>query len=118
MTKRETFSLLSTIRECYDQFDFDQKKVDAWHEALKTYELEDLKRNLLSFVKISPYPPKVSDLVPKAISWNSIPNVEETREIIYPKVKLASEEIVRRETAKIDKLLGIVRDQYGRIRTV
>lgn len=109
---------MSTIRECYDQFDFDQKKVDAWHEALKTYELEDLKRNLLSFVKISPYPPKVSDLVPKAISWNSIPNVEETREIIYPKVKLASEEIVRRETAKIDKLLGIVRDQYGRIRTV
>jgi hypothetical protein len=44
--------------------------------------------------------------------------VEETREIIYPKVKLVSEETVRRETAKIDKLLGIVRDQYGRIRTV
>jgi hypothetical protein len=118
MTKRETYSLLSTIQKCYDQFDVDQEKVDVWHEALKNYELEDLKRNLLSFVKEFPYPPKVSDLVPKAISWNSIPNVEETREIIYPKVKLASEEAVRRETAKIDKILGIVRDQHGRIRTV
>jgi hypothetical protein len=98
--------------------DFDQKKVDAWHEALKNYEFEELNQNLLSFVTEFPYPPKVSDLVPKAIRWNSIPNVEETREIIYPKVKLASEETVKRETAKIDKLLGIVRDQYGRIRTV
>jgi hypothetical protein len=43
-------------------------------------------------------------LVPKDISWNSIPNVEETREIIYPKVKLASVETVRRETAKIEKI--------------
>jgi hypothetical protein len=96
----------------------DQEKVDVWYEALKNYEFEDLKRNLLSFVSKFPYPPKVSDLVPKAISWNLIPNVEETRQIIYPKVKPASEETVRRESAKIDKLLGIVRDQYGRIRTV
>ncbi|MDP4107130.1 MAG: replicative helicase loader/inhibitor [Bacillota bacterium] len=118
MTKRETYSLMSTIRSYYDQFEVDQEKVDVWYEALKNYEFEDLKRNLLSFVSKFPYPPKVSDLVPKAISWNSIPNLEETRQIIYPKVKLASEETVRRETAKIDKILGIVRDQHGRIRTV
>lgn len=118
MIKRETFSLLSMIQTYYDQFEVDQMKVDVWHEALKNNELEELKRNLLSFVRRSPYPPKVSDLVPQAISWNSIPNVEETREIIHPKVKLASLETVRRETAKIDKILGIVRDQHGRIRTV
>lgn len=118
MTKRETFSLLSMIQAYYDQFEVDQMKVDVWHEALKSYALEEMKQNLLSFVKKSPYPPKVSDLVPQAISWNSIPNVEETKGIIYPKLKLASAETVRRETAKIDKLLGVVRDQHGRIRTV
>jgi hypothetical protein len=118
MIKREIFSLLSMIQVYYDQFEVDQMKVDGWHEALRSYELEDLKRNLLSFVRKSPYPPKVSDLVPQSVSCHSIPNVEETREIIYPNIKLASVETVRRETAKIDKILGIVRDQHGRIRTV
>ena len=106
------------IQGYYDQFEVDQMKVDLWHEALKSYELEDLKQNLLNLVRNSQYPPKVSDLISKASSWNSIPNVEETKDILNQKVKLASEETVRREKAKIDKILGIVRDQNGRIPTV
>ena len=42
MTKRETFSLLSMIQAYYDHFEVDQMKVDVWHEALKSYEMEDL----------------------------------------------------------------------------
>jgi hypothetical protein len=114
MIKRETYSLLSMIQVYYDQFEVNQMKVDLWHEALKSYELQELKQNLSSYVRDSPYPPKVSDLVPKACRWSLIPNSDETLKMIYPKEKRASKETRLREGAKIQKILGIVREQYGR----
>ncbi|MBS4214949.1 hypothetical protein [Neobacillus rhizophilus] len=35
MNKRETFALLKMISVFYEQFNFDQEKVNLWHDALK-----------------------------------------------------------------------------------
>lgn len=82
MIKRETYSLLSMIEVYYDQFKVDQRKVDLWHEALQNYELEDLKKELVTFVLYSSYPPKVTDLVPKTPVGTNIPNLAETKDIV------------------------------------
>jgi hypothetical protein len=82
MIKRETFSLLSMIRVYYDQFEVDQMKVDLWHEAMKSYKLEDMKKNLFTFVLHSSFPLKVTDLVPKTAVGSAIPNLDETKEIV------------------------------------
>jgi hypothetical protein len=42
MIKRETFSLLSMIQVYYEHFEVEQMKLDLWHEAVKSYELEEL----------------------------------------------------------------------------
>jgi hypothetical protein len=108
MIKRETFSLLSMISVYYEQFTFDQKKVDLWHEVLKVYSFEELKQNLLSFVSDSIFPPKVSDLVQKSPLATTIPNPEETKIMIYTTHRPARKEVVQREMAKMREILGIV----------
>ncbi|MDQ0221070.1 hypothetical protein J2S21_004228 [Peribacillus cavernae] len=49
MTKNELFTILELIIVYYDQFEIDQKKVDAWHEVLQTCSFEKVKDRLLSF---------------------------------------------------------------------
>ncbi|PLS18711.1 hypothetical protein CVD28_06220 [Bacillus sp. M6-12] len=73
MTKRETFEILKLIGEYYGQFTVDQQKLDAWHEALKTYSFQQIKQNLVCFVTQSPAPPKVSDLVKQNLAGEQQP---------------------------------------------
>ncbi|MBS4223341.1 replicative helicase loader/inhibitor [Lederbergia citrea] len=110
MTKRETFTLIALIAVYYEQFDFDQKKVDSWHQILKEHHIDELKNNLITHVASSPYPPKISDLVRKPETCaRAIPNVEETTYIFTHKRKPASEEVVQAELRKMREILGIER---------
>ncbi|MBS4178131.1 replicative helicase loader/inhibitor [Lederbergia citrea] len=110
MTKRETFTLLALIAVYYEQFDFDQKKVDSWHQVLKEHHIDQLKNNLIRHVSSSPYPPKISDLIRKPETGaRVIPNVEETTYIITHSWMPASEEVVQAELVKIREILGIER---------
>ncbi|MDR7001361.1 replicative helicase loader/inhibitor [Neobacillus niacini] len=88
MIKRETFDLLKKIHVFYEQFVVDQEKLDLWHEVLKEYSLEKVQKNLFAFAQKSSVPPKVSDLTQK--SALTIPDVEETRKIIYKRLKPAN----------------------------
>src|SRR6476619_3240572 len=103
MIKRETYTIMSMIQVYYDQFDLDQTKVDLWHEALKIYQLEDLKQNLLCFVRNSHFPPKVSDLVPKASSGHTIPNLDETKGIVHREYQPVSAERIQWHLANMRK---------------
>ncbi|MFH7819170.1 hypothetical protein [Neobacillus thermocopriae] len=110
MNKRETFTLLKIIWNFYDQFVVDQDKVNYWYEAMKDWPLEEVQKNLLEFVRQSPYPPKVSELAPnKTTNAMSVPNLEETKVIITRQHKPASEEVAQRSMAQMRAILGIER---------
>lgn len=109
MMKRETFELLKAINTFYDQFIVNQEKVNLWHEVLKSYEHDIVQERLFSFVKESPYPPKIADLLPKSTGAMTVPNARETRFIMATRHKLASEEVVQRELANMRAILGIQR---------
>lgn len=110
MSKRETFQLLSIIAVFYEQFTVDQKKVDLWHEVLKNDSFENLQQRLFVFVKGSPYPPKISDLIPKdPRSAQNIPDKDETRILVKQTPVPASPEVAERYLAEMRKILGIER---------
>lgn len=110
MTKDEVFELMSLIDEYYDCFSPDQRKINAWYEALKKTSFEELKQNLVAFAKVSPVPPKVSDLIrKKTASSRDIPNVMETMAFLSRHVEPAKEEVVQQELAKMREILGIRR---------
>ncbi|MBU8878796.1 hypothetical protein BGM26_07305 [Bacillus sp. FJAT-29790] len=112
MTKREAFTLLALISVYYEQFELDQEKVDSWHKILKDYTVDQLRENLLAYVAESPYPPKVSDLIKKpAVVSRAIPNCADTAYILKIDWKPASEEVVKRELAKMREILGISRGE-------
>ncbi|MFJ7727880.1 replicative helicase loader/inhibitor [Neobacillus sp. NPDC097160] len=109
MTKRGTFELLKKIAVFYDQFVVDQEKVNLWHEMLKDYSLKETQANLHEFVRSSPFPPKIADLVQKSGGTKGIPTLEETKKLITAKYKPASEELIQRELSKMRAILGIGR---------
>jgi replication initiation and membrane attachment protein DnaB len=109
MIKRETYSLLSLIRVYYDQFEVDQMKVDAWHEALKSFELEDIKKNLVPFVLHSPFPPKVADLISKTAAGSAIPTLDETKDIVKNSNQAVSAERIQWHLANMRKAIGLER---------
>jgi Loader and inhibitor of phage G40P len=109
MIKRETFELLKNISTFYDQFSVSQEKVNLWHEVLKAYAPDVVQGNLLSFVKESPYPPKIADLLPKPSGAMAVPSAGETRFIITARHKPACEAVVQKELANMRAILGIRR---------
>ncbi|MDM5227210.1 replicative helicase loader/inhibitor [Cytobacillus sp. NJ13] len=112
MTKRETYTLLALISVYYNQFEVNQQKIDYWHEVLKHHEIEDLRLNLLRHVEVSPYPPKISDLVRKSAAVSrAIPDCRDTAFIVPIPWKPASEEVVQAELAKMREILGIARGE-------
>jgi hypothetical protein len=73
----------------------------------RNFSFEEVKENLISFVKDSAYAPKLADLVQK--SPNMIPGLVETKKIIKPKHVPAQESVIQRELANMRMILGIVR---------
>ncbi|MEK3822906.1 hypothetical protein MKY20_27955 [Cytobacillus sp. FSL W8-0315] len=112
MTKRETYTLLALIAVYYEQFEVNQQKIDYWHEVLRHHEVEDLRQNLLQHVEVSPYPPKISDLMRKSAAVSrAIPDCRDSAFIVPISWKPASEEVVQAELAKMREILGIVRGE-------
>ncbi|MFD2442590.1 hypothetical protein ACFSO7_01070 [Bacillus sp. CGMCC 1.16607] len=74
MNKKELYKLMDFIQDYYDKFQFDQKKLDAWHLVLQKYSYDSVHENLLKFVVDSPHPPKISDLVQNLSGGRHIPD--------------------------------------------
>ncbi len=63
MTKKEIYQLMVLIQAYYENFQFDQHKLDAWHMVLQKYSYDKMHESLLKYVIDSPHAPKISDLV-------------------------------------------------------
>ncbi|RFU61093.1 replicative helicase loader/inhibitor [Peribacillus glennii] len=109
MTKHELFTILELITAYYDQFELDQKKIDAWHDVLRSCSFESVKARLTSFAAVSAFPPKVSDLVGAGAvgCCRAIPDVKETLVILETRHKPASKEVIKQELAHMREILGI-----------
>jgi len=91
MTKKETLDLLKEVLEYYPHFldtsdtQTVQRRLDAWHRALKSYDYSSLLDKLTEYAMKSDFPPKVSDLV-KGLSVpntaTNIPDKEETKKYL------------------------------------
>jgi hypothetical protein len=113
MNKRETFALLKMISVFYEQFSFDQEKMNLWHDAVKDLTFVDLEESLLKHVRQSPFPPKVSELYTKSSVPGVVPNPDETKMILTRHYVPANSEVVQTELTNIRKLLGIEREQQN-----
>ncbi|MDQ0220742.1 hypothetical protein ELQ35_02130 [Peribacillus cavernae] len=110
MTKNELFTIFELIIVYYDQFEIDQKKVDARHEVLRTCSFEKVKERLLSFVSVSTFPPKVSDLAGSGAAVSrAIPDYQETVVILKTHQKPAANKVIQQELANMRNILGIRR---------
>jgi hypothetical protein len=110
-TKRETYALLEQIYLYYEQFEINQQKIDGWHEVLKDFSYEPLHRNLVKYVMLSSFPPKICDLISTSDRLSRvIPDVTETATNLKNDQPPANEDVVKAELANIRKLLGIQRE--------
>ncbi|MDQ0221346.1 hypothetical protein ELQ35_15665 [Peribacillus cavernae] len=110
MTKKDVFNLLDLIAEFYEKFEFDQKKLDSWHAALQSFSFEKAQKNLLAFVAVSQFPPKVADLVDGGEGVSRyVPGIQETIAVLNVDQKPASDNVILEELARMRKILGIMK---------
>lgn len=110
MTKRELFSLMQLVREYYEQFEFDQAKLDAWYLVLKEEDFACVRERIVEYVARFPNPPRVSELMKKnTVFSRAVPDLEETEANLVVSVRRASAEVVRDQLAKMREILGIRR---------
>ncbi|MGD7021756.1 replicative helicase loader/inhibitor [Rossellomorea vietnamensis] len=114
MTKEQVFEVLVLFRETYNNFHFDQSKINIWHDLLKDKDPEVIKQNARELVLNSKFPPSLSELVNKVEeipSGPAVPTVEETQEIMRRRAEnkrnAARPEVIEAELAKIRKILNI-----------
>lgn len=114
INKKQTYEILILINEFFN-IEITQNKIDSWHLALKEYDFETIKKNLLNYCKTNKFAPKIADLIQeKAIvldRMNAIPSVEETYEYLktLTRPEHTQEDIQRIEQSKaeIRKILGL-----------
>lgn len=116
MNKKEVYTLIEEVVEYYPNFiDFSdddkvQRRMDAWHRALKDCDSESILDNLAEYAKTNDFPPKISDLL-KGVSLNrpyNIPDVAETKEIVKKYAPAPESERLTTEQAK-----QLVRERLG-----
>lgn len=97
MEKKETLELIRLIMVYYPNFKFgnDQKEqmdtVTAWHGILRDYDVMEISKNLIDYVKTgTSYPPVVGQLL-GVREKRAIPNVRETRYMITQMEQLEKE---------------------------
>ena len=65
MKKTDILILLKAIQNYYPNFKFDGEKRDFWHEVMRGMDFEQVKLNLVEYVKTSKFPPTIADLAVK-----------------------------------------------------
>nr|WP_235973487.1 replicative helicase loader/inhibitor [Peribacillus faecalis] len=108
MMKREVFRIAELITSFYSQAEFDQHKINAWHEVLKSHEYEVVKERLLDYVKHHNHPPTIKQLIQDDKTDSAVvPDYEETKAMLQLKRGAGLSATAKEELAKIRALLGI-----------
>jgi hypothetical protein len=115
VNKEQVFEVMSLFKEVYNNFHFDQTKLNTWHRLLKDKDPEVILQNAEKLSLESKFVPSLSELVhysdPEIPSGPAVPSAEETQEMLRKRARerrnAASPEVRERELAKIRRILNI-----------
>ncbi|BCB04764.1 hypothetical protein [Bacillus sp. KH172YL63] len=115
MNKKQVFEVMTLFENVFNNFYFDQVKIDTWHRLLKDKDPEVILYNADRLAQESKFVPTVSELInyskEEVPSGPAVPSVEETNEMLRERARnrrnAASPEVREKALAEIRKILNI-----------
>ncbi|WP_430508293.1 hypothetical protein [Rossellomorea marisflavi] len=115
MTKEQVFEVMSLFKEVYNNFHFDQTKLNTWHRLLKDKDSAVILQNAEKLSLCSKFVPSLSELVhyseEEPPSGPAVPTAEETQQMLQDRSRsrrnAASPEVREKALAEIRRILNI-----------
>jgi hypothetical protein len=115
VNKKQVFEVMTLFENVFNNFYFDQVKIDTWHRLLKDKDPEIILYNADRLAQESKFVPTVSELInyskEEVPSGPAVPSVEETNEMLRERARnrrnAASPEVREKALAEIRKILNI-----------
>lgn len=115
MNKEQVFEVMTLFENVFNNFYFDQVKINTWHRLLKDKDPEVILYNADRLAQESKFVPTISELINYSIeevpSGPAVPSVEETNEMLRERARnrrnAASPEVREKALAEIRKILNI-----------
>jgi hypothetical protein len=115
VNKAQVFEVMTLFENVFNNFYFDQVKIDTWHRLLKDKDPEVILYNAEKLAQESKFVPTVSELInyskEEVPSGPAVPSVEETNEMLRERARnkrnAASPEVREKALAEIRKILNI-----------
>jgi hypothetical protein len=115
VNKEQVFEVMTLFENVFNNFYFDQVKINTWHRLLKDKNPEVILYNADRLAQESKFVPTVSELInyskEEVPSGPAVPSVEETNEMLRERARnrrnAASPEVREKALAEIRKILNI-----------
>jgi Loader and inhibitor of phage G40P len=115
VNKEQVFEVMSLFKEVYNNFHFDQTKLNTWHRLLKDKDPEVILQNAEKLSLESKFVPSLSELVnyseAEIPSGPAVPTAEETQEMLRERARnrrnAASPDVREKHLAEIRRILNI-----------
>jgi hypothetical protein len=115
VNKEQVFEVMSLFKEVYNNFHFDQAKLNTWHRLLRDKDPEVILQNAEKLSLESKFVPSLSELVhyseEEIPSGPAVPTAEETQEMLRGRARnrlnAASPEVREKHLAEIRRILNI-----------
>ncbi|MCA1058092.1 hypothetical protein LCL96_04065 [Rossellomorea aquimaris] len=114
MNKKQVFEIMTLFENVFNNFYFDQMKLDTWHRLLKNKDPEVILYNAERLAQESKFVPTISELInysKEVPSGPAVPSIEETNEMLRERDRnrrnAASPEVREKALAEIRKILNI-----------
>jgi hypothetical protein len=115
VNKAQVFEVMTLFENVFNNFYFDQVKIDTWHRLLKDKDPEVILYNADRLAQESKFVPTVSELInyskKEVPSGPAVPSVEETNEMLRERARnrrnAASPEVREKALAEIRRILNI-----------
>jgi hypothetical protein len=115
VNKEQVFEVMTLFENVFNNFYFDQVKIDTWHRLLKDKDPEVILYNADRLAQESKFVPTISELInyskEDVPSGPAVPSVEETNEMLRERARnrrnAASPEVREEALAEIRRILNI-----------
>jgi hypothetical protein len=115
VNKEQVFEVMTLFENVFNNFYFDQVKLNTWHRLLKDKDPEVILNNADRLAQESKFVPSISELInyskEEAPSGPAVPSIEETSEMLRERARnkrnAASPEVREQALAEIRKILNI-----------
>jgi hypothetical protein len=89
MNKKEVYEVLETIQQFHDRFEITQKRIDAWYEVLKDYDIKPILNKVIRIASTSKFVPSIAELIEG--QYRELRNYDITENVYSPEIMAALE---------------------------